>query len=150
MKTDPLPALPEIINRQRKIKIDRDALARFAVEAMHAVAETDGRPYAVALISDAEMRKLNREFRGKDSPTDVLSFPYHPGDMPASEEAYLGDVAVSLETASRQAAENGLSLECEVKQLILHGVLHLCGFDHETDSGEMARYELKLRRKLGI
>ncbi|HEU5459217.1 MAG TPA: rRNA maturation RNase YbeY, partial [Pyrinomonadaceae bacterium] len=87
--------------------------------------------------------KLNQQFRGVDKATDVLSFP-------ADEQDNLGDVAISVETATRQAKENGLSFDNEVGQLILHGLLHLSGYDHETDNGEMNRLELRLRRKLGI
>jgi probable rRNA maturation factor len=85
-----------------------------------------------------------------------LSFPYEADGFeydtvfPDSDENYLGDIAISFEQAQRQAFENDLDLETEIKQLILHGVLHLCGHDHETDSGEMNELELKYRRKLKI
>jgi probable rRNA maturation factor len=97
----------------------------------------------IAFVSDKRIRQLNRQFRGVDKPTDVLSFP-------AEEESNLGDVAISVETAAAQAEESGLSFDDEVAQLILHGLLHLCGYDHETDNGEMNRLELRLRRKLRI
>ena len=150
MNADPSQSqIPEVINRQRKIKIDCAPYARFAEELMNAVAETDGLPFTVAFVSDRQMTRLNREFRGKPSTTDVLSFPYFDGTCGTRAE-FLGDIAISLEVAKRQAKENGLKLEHEIKQLMLHGVLHLCGYDHETDDGEMSRYELKLRRKLKI
>jgi len=79
-----------------------------------------------------------------DSATDVLSFPNH------SDDGQLGDIAISIQTAVRQAKENGLTLNGEIAQLILHGLLHLSGYDHETDNGEMNRLELKLRKKLRI
>src|SRR5690606_41338213 len=93
--------------------------------------------------------ELNSTFRGKDSTTDVLSFPFEKEAF-EPDTNNLGDIVISAEQAERQAAENGLTLEDEIKQLILHGVLHLCGYDHETDSGEMNARELELRDKLGI
>lgn len=107
------------------------------------------------------MKELNGFFRGKDSTTDVLSFPHEPDEFELSAEpppttdhgpptTFLGDIVISVEQAQRQAAENGLTLENEIKQLILHGLLHLCGYDHETDDGEMNRRELELRKNLGI
>ena len=95
------------------------------------------------------MADLNKLFRGKDSTTDVLSFPNEPEEFDPDQKN-LGDVVISVEQANRQAEENGLSLELELKQLILHGLLHLCGYDHETDNGEMNARELELRKVLGI
>jgi probable rRNA maturation factor len=107
----------------------------------------------VLLAGDRTLRKLNRKFRGKDSPTDVLSFPAGASTVffgePNSREL-AGDLAISLETAGRQARAYGHSLEDEVKVLLLHGVLHLAGFDHETDAGEMEVREAELRAKLGL
>lgn len=96
------------------------------------------------------MREWNRNWRGKRGTTDVLSFPADQQEFEKSADSILGDIAISVEQAERQARENGLKLEQEISQLILHGLLHLCGFDHETDKGEMNRLELKLRRKLKI
>ena len=98
------------------------------------------------LSDDRELRRLNRQFRGKNKATDVLSFPA-PFELHA---AHAGDLAISLETAARQAAEYGLSLRDEVRILLLHGVLHLAGFDHEIDEGEMAAREAALRRRLRL
>ncbi len=98
---------------------------------------------AVRFVSDREMCRLNREFRGKDRPTDVLSFP---GEETA-EGVHLGDIAVSVPTARRQALQRGHSVETEVEVLLLHGVLHCMGHDHETDDGEMDRLERRLRRR---
>ena len=95
------------------------------------------------------MADLNKLFRGKGSTTDVLSFPNEPEEFDPDQKN-LGDVVISVEQANRQAEENGLSLEMELKQLILHGLLHLCGYDHETDNGEMNARELDLRKVLGI
>jgi probable rRNA maturation factor len=102
---------------------------------------------SVLVTGDNEMRRLNREFRGKDKSTDVLSFPA----AAASSRARLaGDLAISVETAAREAQQRGHNLDLELRILLLHGVLHLAGFDHETDSGEMAKKEEQLRRKLGL
>lgn len=102
---------------------------------------------SVLLTGDTEIRRLNREFRGKDKATDVLSFPTGE-DSGRTRSA--GDLAISVETASRVAGRLGHPLALELKVLLLHGVLHLAGYDHETDSGEMARKEEALRRKLGL
>jgi probable rRNA maturation factor len=100
----------------------------------------------VLLTTDTAMRRLNRRFREKDKTTDVLSFP--AGGPIAADVA--GDLAVSVPTARRQAAERGHSLSIEIKVLILHGLLHLAGYDHETDKGEMYRRERVLRVKLRL
>src|SRR5205807_5612939 len=101
------------------------------------------------LVPDDRMRQLNHLFRGKDITTDVLSFPHEPDEFDP-DKANLGDIVISAGQAQKQAAENGLSLEGEIKQLILHGVLHLCGYDHETDNGEMNERELELRERLQL
>ena len=131
----------EVVNRQRHFKLDTDAWTTFATKALAAIGKTD--PATIAFVSDKKIRELNRQFRGVDKATDVLSFP-------AGEQNNLGDVAISVETAAAQAKENGLAFEDEIAQLILHGLLHLCGYDHETDKGEMNRLELKLRKRLGV
>ena len=95
------------------------------------------------------MKQLNELFRGKNSTTDVLSFPHEPDEFDPDIDN-LGDIVISVEQAQKQAAENGLTLEGEIKQLILHGLLHLCGYDHETDNGEMNERELNLREKMCI
>jgi probable rRNA maturation factor len=100
----------------------------------------------VLVGDDATIRMLNRHFRGKDEPTDVLSFP--AGFEQPEGLHYLGDIAISLETASRQAAEAGISLERELGTLLLHALLHLCGHDHERDDGEMTELETRLREEL--
>lgn len=124
--------------------LSRPGLTRFLRRAREAVGlegEVD-----VLLTSDAEIRRLNRRFRKKDKPTDVLSFPA-PEEI-AGEHA--GDLAISLDTAARQAGRFGHSLREEVRILMLHGLLHLAGMDHETDSGEMAQREAELRRELRL
>jgi probable rRNA maturation factor len=139
----------EIINNQGTVKLDPSHLVSFAEELATAASETKGRDFTVAFISDARMKQLNRDFRGKNSTTDVLSFPSEPDEFDPSPDS-LGDIAISAKQAQKQAIENGLDLETEIKQLILHGVLHLCGYDHETDNGEMNARELELRESLGI
>ncbi|MDR3750218.1 MAG: rRNA maturation RNase YbeY [Terracidiphilus sp.] len=100
----------------------------------------------VLLTTDAAIRKLNRQFRGKNKATDVLSFPA----AGIGAEHIAGDLAISVTTALGQAAEQGHSLSTEIKVLILHGLLHLAGYDHEADTGQMARRERLLRAKLGL
>jgi probable rRNA maturation factor len=134
----------EVVNRQRRLKIDTEGWAGFAAKALSAIGKSESSA-TIAFVSDNRIRELNRQFRGIDKATDVLSFP--AGEP---EELNLGDIAVSVETAATQAKENGLSLDDEIAQLILHGLLHLSGYDHETDNGEMNRLELRLRRKLKI
>lgn len=139
--------MAEIINSQRKIKINRKIFKDFAKALIEQIPETENKDFTVAFVSEQKMRELNKEFRGKDKTTDVLSFPFELDEF-SPEENYLGDIVISAAQAERQAAENNLDFETEVKQLILHGVLHLCGYDHETDSGEMNARELELRDKL--
>lgn len=133
----------EVVNRQRRLKVETEAWTTFAEKAIDAIGNRDSSA-TIAFVSDQKIRELNRQFRGIDKATDVLSFPSD------GSEDELGDIAVSVETAALQAKENGLSFENEIAQLILHGLLHLSGYDHETDNGEMNRLELRLRRKLGI
>jgi probable rRNA maturation factor len=134
----------EIVNRQRRLKVDTDAWTTFATKALSAIGK-DGSSATIAFVSDKRIRELNRQFRGIDGATDVLSFPTDGPD-----ESNLGDIAISVDTAAAQAKENGLSFDDEIAQLILHGLLHLSGYDHETDNGEMNRLELRLRKKLEI
>jgi len=138
-----------IFNRQKKIDIDPSDFEEFTDLILKVSPETAVCSVSVAFVSDRQIRKLNKQFRKKDHVTDVLSFPDEPDEFDAGGN-YLGDIVISVEQASRQALENDLPLELEIKQLILHGILHLRGFDHETDNGEMDALELKLRDKLGI
>ena len=103
----------------------------------------------VLLADDATLQRLNRTYRGKNKPTDVLSFPAGDAEE-GNDSGVAGDLAISLETAARQAKQYGHSLRDEVRVLLLHGVLHLAGFDHERDRGEMAAREAALRRELGL
>ena len=139
----------EVVNRQRKLPVDRGRWRAFAERALRA-APAGGAGATVVFVSDRAMRGLNRRWRGKRGTTDVLSFPSGQEEFERAGGASLGDVVVSVEQAARQAAEHGLDFEGEVAQLILHGLLHLCGYDHESDGGEMNALELRLRRRLGI
>lgn len=124
-------------------------LARF-LKLAHAAVRLKGQ-VSVLLTTDPAIRELNRQFRGKNKATDVLSFPSEglmPG-LPASLQT-AGDLAISVPTALKQAVEQGHPLATEVKVLMLHGLLHLSGMDHETDSGQMARRERLLRAKLKL
>jgi probable rRNA maturation factor len=103
---------------------------------------------SVLLTTDRAIRRLNRQFRGKDKATDVLSFPAE--SYIQSQEGIAGDLAISVPTALRQALAQGHPLPVEIKVLMLHGLLHLAGFDHETDTGQMARREQVLRTRLGL
>ena len=133
----------EVVNRQRTKKIILKPWVQRTQNMLTALGSSDS-SVTIAFVSDNKIRSLNQQFRGINKPTDVLSFP---SDLDMEE---LGDIAISVETAARQAKANGLTLNEEIAQLILHGLLHLSGYDHETDNGEMNRLELRLRKKLGI
>jgi probable rRNA maturation factor len=124
--------------------LSKAVLSRFLNRARTAVGlegEVD-----VVLADDTTLRRLNRTYRGKNKATDVLSFPA----AAEVQRTMAGDLAISLDTAARQAEEHGLSLADELRILLLHGVLHLAGYDHEVDSGEMASREAELRRALRL
>ena len=121
-------------------------LGRYLAQTQDAVALSG--QVTVLLTTDTTIRDLNRRFRGKDEATDVLSFS--ATNLLQSRKKIAGDVAISVETARRQAAEQGHALGVELRVLILHGLLHLAGFDHETDEGRMQRRERQLRAKLGL
>jgi len=139
----------EVINRQRSRKIDAKQWREFGERASRA-ADIGARHVSIVFVSDAAIRKLNREFRGKDYATDVLSFPTKAEEFEHENQSNLGEVLISVPRAAVQARQNGLRFSNEIEQLILHGLLHLCGYDHETDNGEMNRLELRLRKKLRI
>jgi probable rRNA maturation factor len=139
----------EVVNRQRKSPVDCESWEKFTAKVL-GVAPANGAGVTIAFVSDRRMRELNWRWRWKRGTTDVLSFPAAQDEFEKLEGYMLGDIVISVEQAARQAVEHGLSFDEEVKQLVLHGVLHLCGYDHETDKGEMNRLELGLRRRLGI
>jgi len=139
----------EVVNRQRRRKMPNERWRVFAAKALQVIGR-DNQSTTIAFVSDRRMRELSRSFRGIGKTTDVLSFPAGDDDFAQTATINLGDIAISVERAESQAAEHGLKFDSEIAQLILHGLLHLCGYDHETDNGEMNRLELRLRRRLGI
>ena len=144
-------------NCQRSVRLELHPLASF----LHRVNREIGLArdcVFIRFVSDAEMTRLNRTFRGKNRTTDVLSFPAEasrsPRRLPSQTDrlldTFLGDIAISPRVARRNAESFGRTLASELQILILHGVLHLLGYDHETDRGEMERVENRLRRRLGL
>jgi probable rRNA maturation factor len=172
-----------ILNQQRRVRVSIAALAEFLAAAQKRL-RLPPDSLTVALVSDTQMARWNSAYRGKNRPTDVLSFPAD-GPVPqtaarsirgkkarpnprrarsakirnaadfsstaaTSSPSYLGDIAIAPNVARRNAARFGRSFDDEMRMLILHGVLHLMGYDHETDQGQMTRRENRLRRDLGL
>jgi probable rRNA maturation factor len=102
----------------------------------------------VSLVGDAEMRVLNRDYRGSDRPTDVLAFALREGQRAPGDDAVLGDIVISLDTAARQALQRRASISAEVRTLLIHGVLHLLGYDHERSAADARRMRRRERRLL--
>jgi probable rRNA maturation factor len=141
-----------IVNRQSEEPVDLDDARRFA-RSLRSALRLGRREFNVCFVGDKEIGRLNKTFRNKPQATDVLSFPWQAGGAalrPAEREfkQFLGDVIISARTARRNARAEGHSMRTEIRWLMLHGVLHLLGYDHETDSGEMAALELALRDRL--
>ena len=133
--------------------MDPPALAAFLERIAADVAPGDRRGATLRIVSDRSIRELNRRYRDRDRATDVLAFPADPvpaGLLSEEEAAYLGDLVVSAETAARQAREAGVELGDEIRVLAVHGYLHLLGYDHERDRGEMVRLERVLRLRHGL
>lgn len=143
-KQSPSSWIALVILHKRVVGLTELALDRFVSRARRAA----GLHAAVHVLvtSNAELQELNRKFRGKDQPTDVLSFPAMAGLKPS----YAGDIAISAEIAAENARALGHTVAEEIKILVLHGILHLRGYDHERDGGKMARREEKLRRSLRL
>jgi probable rRNA maturation factor len=141
MSPDDTPLLFHISSHTSR-RVDREELRDFLNLLTRRVSR--GRTITCLIANDAEVRRLNRQFRGMDQATDVLSFP------PAKANGLAGDIAISIDRALMQAAEHGHSLADELRILMLHGALHLAGMDHESDSGEMARAESRWRKRLGL
>ena len=131
-----------VLFRRSPAGLPRRELREFADSLREAV--TKRREFHCLITDDRELRRLNRQFRGADYATDVLSVPASDG------ASWLGEMAISAERAAEQAREFGHSRLDEIRILMLHGVLHLLGMDHEKDRGQMARVEEKWRRKLGL
>jgi probable rRNA maturation factor len=161
-----------IVNRQRRVRVPITLLERF-LSTVERRLRLPADAVAIALVSDAQIARWNRSYRGKNRPTDVLSFPADgPGEPRSlqrksrrkpraanrvrarqaapSPRLYLGDIAIAPAVARRNARVLGRTFDHEMRILILHGVLHLMGYDHETDRGQMDRRENRLRRELGL
>ncbi len=147
-----------IVNRQRAARLAQPPLESFLRRVKNELGLEEA-GLTVRLVSDAEISRMNETFRKKKGPTDVLSFPMmarqrpvrlRRGSRTVRAGEYLGDIAISPATAQRYAKKNGRKLSSELQVLILHGVLHLLGYDHETDRGKMDRIEQKLRKRLGL
>jgi probable rRNA maturation factor len=154
-----------ILNRQKKVPLAEQPLTEFLGRILREVKFADAE-VSIAFVSDAEISKWNQNYRNKKGPTDVLSFPAlskrraqrharrkQTGGVNAkSTGGFLGDIAIAPETARRYAKKNGRTLDNEIRILMLHGVLHLMGYDHDnkSDYGQMNRIEQKLRRRLGL
>jgi probable rRNA maturation factor len=159
-----------ILNRQRGVRVSAKDLNQFVVRARRAL-RLPSQSISICLVSNSEMVRWNRTYRGKKGPTDVLSFPADEnggtpvrnisrsrGSADSSSMAprsnggspYLGDIAIAPAVAKRNALRLGRTFQDEMRILILHGMLHLMGYDHETDSGQMDRRERRLRRELGL
>ena len=137
-----------IVNRQRVVHVSVKPLQDF-FEKVRRELRFPQDAVTVQFISDAAMARLNQNFRHKRGPTDVLSFPA-TSSKPKRNAPYIGDIAISPQTARRNARRFSRTLPTEMRILILHGMLHLAGFDHETDRGQMDRRENRLRRRLGV
>ena len=148
-----------ILNQQREVRVAKPPLESFLRRVKRELGLTQSN-VTVCLVNDRAMARLNQTFRKKKGPTDVLSFPavvrskpvrLGPRSAPNSgKREYLGDIAISPATARRYAKDDGRHLASELRVLILHGVLHLLGYDHETDRGEMDKMEQRLRKRFGL
>ncbi len=159
----PIPNGIALVNLQKRYSVHSASLLAFA-RSLKRLLRLGNREFNICLVDDDAIRQLNVAYRGKDKATDVLSFPWVDSDGPLQLEAplssrhrecdgitnFLGDVVLSVETARRNAAGEGHSTINEIRWLILHGVLHLLGYDHERDAGEMIALELAMREQLGV
>jgi probable rRNA maturation factor len=137
-----------VLNRQRRIRVSVADLEKFLARARRTLRLPAG-SLTVCLVTNAEIARWNRSYRGKRGPTDVLSFQADekPGH---GVKCYIGDIAIAPAIALRNARRFGRTFEDEMRILILHGMLHLMGYDHETDTGQMDRRERRLRRAFGL
>lgn len=145
-----MPNHVTVLRRCRRPGVDARSVRADAARVLEAMGETDSE-LVVSLVGDDEMHALNRDYRGKDRPTDVLAFAMREGEPTPEGENVLGDVVLSLDTAARQAAERAVSLADEVRTLLIHGILHLLGYDHEISANESRRMKAKerwLRKRL--
>jgi probable rRNA maturation factor len=153
-----------ILNRQQRVRVPVRDLEKF-LSRTHRRLRLHPEALSICLVTDSEMARWNRAYRGKKGPTDVLSFPANGARLKRNRRrwrggpsarlfpgssSYLGDIAIAPFVAQRNARRFGRSLSDEMRILILHGILHLMGYDHETDQGQMDRREQRLRRELGL
>lgn len=147
-----------ILNRQRRIPLAVGPLTSFCEQVRRELGFPE-ESVTVCFVSDPAIARMNRKFRGKQGPTDVLSFPARRSRVRGARLLrrrqtkpghYVGDIVISPETARRFARRRSHGLASELRVLILHGMIHLAGFDHENDGGEMMQLERRLRRRLGL
>ena len=148
-----------ILNRQRRIPLAVEALGRFCKRVQDELGFPE-ESVGICFVSDPAIARMNRKFRDKQGPTDVLSFPARRtkarqarslrNTRRTASDHYIGDIVISPETARRYARRRSHGLTSELRVLILHGLIHLAGYDHESDNGEMMRLERRLRRRLGL
>ena len=142
--------MPVLVRSQlRRTRLDQLCLARLAQAVLSSVGEKKA-DLGILLVGDRSMRRLNRDYRKKNRTTDVLAFPMREGPGPSS--ALMGDVVISVPTAAQQARQLGRSLDEELTILLIHGILHLCGYDHERSNREARRMQQRERwvlRRLG-
>ena len=154
-----------ILNRQRQVKISVDDLEKFSAK-LRKLLKIPADAVTICLVTKTDIAKWNRAYRGKNRPTDVLSFKLD--EPPAKQRVprlsrkrtssksngdisnYWGDIAIAPAIARQNARRFGRVVNDEMRILILHGILHLMGYDHETDNGQMDRREMRLRRQLGL
>ena len=136
-----------IVSRQRARRVPATALGAFARRVAREAPATSATGVSIVLAGDASLRQLNRDFRGKDQRTDVLSFPSGVPELPDGTRP-LGEIVISVAQAARQADAAGHSLTSELRLLVIHGYLHLLGYDHEVDDGTMMRLQARLARAL--
>ena len=152
-----------LINQQKRYGVRLASLTGF-VRSLKRCLRLGNGEFNVCFVDDQSIRRLNAAYRGKDKATDVLSFAWNEPTGPrgcerrptprrltwGEKSSFLGEVVISVETARRNAAAEGHSTLNEIRWLVLHGVLHLLGYDHERDHGEMTTLELRLREQLGL
>lgn len=138
-------------NSVRRSGINARSVKATARQLLEALGERDA-ALSLSFVDDAHIRELNRLHRGKDKPTDVLSFPLAAADPANGVERLLGDVVISVDTARRQAADYDASLEAEINRLLIHGVLHVMGHDHEetAERDRMRAEERRLADRIGL
>lgn len=133
-----------VLSRRRRVGVSSIKVRKDALQALAALGETSAE-LTVSLVGDGEIHGLNRDYRGKDRPTDVLAFALREGEPVPGAGDELGDLVISLDTAARQAAERGRTIAEEVRTLLVHGLLHLLGYDHEVSPAEARRMKAKER-----